>query len=120
MSLGEDDPLEADRPSWVKATMVAQLDLDKAAHWSTEAFSAGRLAEIRDLAQELDVHCAIVAPGSAEGSETLNLVRTLKAVQTQLHLLPCIITWRIIFVSIPPVLWPRLARGLLPDRHASS
>jgi exopolysaccharide biosynthesis polyprenyl glycosylphosphotransferase len=72
----------------VKATMVAQLDLDKAAHWSTDAFSAGRLAEIRDLAQELDVHRAIVAPGSAEAGEMLNLVRTLKAVGVRVSVLP--------------------------------
>jgi len=39
----------------IKATMVAQLDLDNAASWSTDAFSAERLAEIRDLAQTLDV-----------------------------------------------------------------
>jgi exopolysaccharide biosynthesis polyprenyl glycosylphosphotransferase len=72
----------------VKATMVAQLDLDKAAPWSTDAFSPGRLAEIRDLAQELDVHRAIVAPGSAEGGEMLNLVRTLKAVGVRVSVLP--------------------------------
>jgi exopolysaccharide biosynthesis polyprenyl glycosylphosphotransferase len=72
----------------VKASMVAQLDLDKAGHWSTDAFSAGRLAEIRDLAQQLDVHRAIVAPGSAEAGEMLNLVRTLKAVGVRVSVLP--------------------------------
>ena len=72
----------------IKATMVAQLDLDKAAPWSTDALSAGRLAEIRDLAQTLDVHRAIVAPGSAEGGEMLNLVRTLKAVGVRVSVLP--------------------------------
>jgi exopolysaccharide biosynthesis polyprenyl glycosylphosphotransferase len=72
----------------VKAAMVAQLDLDKAAPWSTDAFSPGRLAEIRDLAQQLDVHRAIVAPGSAEAGEMLNLVRTLKAVGVRVSVLP--------------------------------
>lgn len=72
----------------IKATMVAQLDLDKAAPWSTDAFSPGRLAEIRDLAQQLDVHRAIVAPGNAEAGEMLNLVRTLKAVGVRVSVLP--------------------------------
>jgi len=72
----------------IKATMVAQLDLDKAGPWSTDALSPGRLAEIRDLAQQLDVHRAIVAPGSAEGGEILNLVRTLKAVGVRVSVLP--------------------------------
>jgi exopolysaccharide biosynthesis polyprenyl glycosylphosphotransferase len=72
----------------VKASMVAQLDLDKAGHWSTDAFSAGRLAEIRDLAQQLDVHRVIVAPGNAEAGEMLNLVRTLKAVGVRVSVLP--------------------------------
>jgi exopolysaccharide biosynthesis polyprenyl glycosylphosphotransferase len=72
----------------VKASMVAQLDLEQAAPWSTDAFSAGRLAEIRDLAQTLDVHRAIIAPGSAEGGDILNLVRTLKAVGVRVSVLP--------------------------------
>jgi exopolysaccharide biosynthesis polyprenyl glycosylphosphotransferase len=72
----------------VKATMVAQLDLEQAAPWSTDDSSACRLAEVRDLAQELDVHRAIVAPGSAEGGEMLNLVRTLKAVGVRVSVLP--------------------------------
>jgi exopolysaccharide biosynthesis polyprenyl glycosylphosphotransferase len=75
----------------IKATMVAQLDLDKAGPWSTDALSPGRLAEIRDLAQTLDVHRAIVAPGSAEGAEMLNLVRTLKAVGVRVSVLPSLL-----------------------------
>jgi len=72
----------------VKASMVAQLDLDKAGHWSTDTLSPGRLAEIRDLAQQLDVHRVIVAPGNAEAGEMLNLVRTLKAVGVRVSVLP--------------------------------
>jgi exopolysaccharide biosynthesis polyprenyl glycosylphosphotransferase len=72
----------------IKASMVARLDLEQAAPWSADALSAERLEEIRDLAQELDVHRAIVAPGNAEGGEILNLVRTLKAVGVRVSVLP--------------------------------
>jgi exopolysaccharide biosynthesis polyprenyl glycosylphosphotransferase len=75
----------------IKAKIVAHLDLDKAAPWSTDSFSAPRLSEIRDLAQSLDVHRAIIAPGSAAGAdsrEALNLVRTLKAVGVRVSVLP--------------------------------
>jgi exopolysaccharide biosynthesis polyprenyl glycosylphosphotransferase len=75
----------------VKAKIVAHLDMDQVAPWSTDAFSAPRLQEIRDLAQTLDVHRAIIAPGwgaGADASETLNLVRTLKAVDVRVSVLP--------------------------------
>jgi exopolysaccharide biosynthesis polyprenyl glycosylphosphotransferase len=72
----------------VKAQVVAQLDLDKVAPWSTDSFSEPRLAEIRDLAQSLDVHRAIIAPRSADAGEMLNLVRTLKAVGVRVSLVP--------------------------------
>jgi exopolysaccharide biosynthesis polyprenyl glycosylphosphotransferase len=72
----------------VKAEVVAHLDLDKAASWSTDSFSEARLAEIRDLAQTLDVHRAIIAPRSVDGGEMLNLVRTLKAVGVRVSVLP--------------------------------
>ncbi|MGC2374233.1 MAG: sugar transferase [Solirubrobacteraceae bacterium] len=72
----------------VKATMVAQVDLERAAPWSTDSFSVSRLAEIRDLAQSLDVHRAIIAPDSADAGEMLNLLRTLKAVGVRVSVLP--------------------------------
>jgi exopolysaccharide biosynthesis polyprenyl glycosylphosphotransferase len=72
----------------VKATIVAHLDLDKVAPWSTDSFSESRLAEIRDLAQTLDVHRAIIAPRSVDAGETLNLVRTLKAVGVRVSVVP--------------------------------
>jgi exopolysaccharide biosynthesis polyprenyl glycosylphosphotransferase len=72
----------------VKAKLVAHLDLDKAAPWSTDAFSSPRLSEIRDLACELDVHRAIIAPRGGDGGETLNLVRTLKAIGVRVSVLP--------------------------------
>jgi exopolysaccharide biosynthesis polyprenyl glycosylphosphotransferase len=78
----------------VNAKIVAHLDLDKTAPWSTDTFSAPRLSEIRDLAQSLDVHRAIIAPGWAGGTdarETLNLVRTLKAVGVRVSVLPRIL-----------------------------
>ncbi|HXP38364.1 MAG TPA: exopolysaccharide biosynthesis polyprenyl glycosylphosphotransferase [Solirubrobacteraceae bacterium] len=75
----------------VKAKIVAHLDMGQVAPWSTDAFSAPRLTEIRDLAQTLDVHRAIIAPGwgaDADAGETLNLVRTLKAVDVRVSVLP--------------------------------
>lgn len=75
----------------INAKVVAHLDMGQVAPWSTDAFSAPRLAEIRDLAQTLDVHRAIIAPGwgaDADAGETLNLVRTLKAVGVRVSVLP--------------------------------
>jgi exopolysaccharide biosynthesis polyprenyl glycosylphosphotransferase len=72
----------------IKAEIVAHLDLDKIAPWSTDARSAPRLSEVRALARQLDVHRAIVAPQSADGGETLDLVRTLKAVGVRVSVLP--------------------------------
>jgi exopolysaccharide biosynthesis polyprenyl glycosylphosphotransferase len=77
--------------SGINAKIVAHLDRDQVAPWSTDAFSARRLAEIRDLAETLDVHRAIIAPGwgpNAEAGDTLNLVRTLKAVGVRVSVLP--------------------------------
>jgi exopolysaccharide biosynthesis polyprenyl glycosylphosphotransferase len=72
----------------VRAKMVAHLNLDKAAPWSTDNFSQSRLSEVRDLARTLDVHRAIVAPRSADAGEMLDLVRTLKAVGVRVSVLP--------------------------------
>jgi exopolysaccharide biosynthesis polyprenyl glycosylphosphotransferase len=72
----------------VRAEIVAHVDLDEIAPWSTDAFSHDKLQEIRDLAGQLDVHRAIVAPSSGEGGETLDLVRTLKAVGIRVSVVP--------------------------------
>jgi exopolysaccharide biosynthesis polyprenyl glycosylphosphotransferase len=72
----------------IRAEVVAHLDLDEAASWSTDSFAEARLGEIRDLAQTLDVHRAIVAPRSVDAGEMLNLVRTLKAVGVRVSVLP--------------------------------
>ncbi len=74
--------------SGVKAEMVAHLDLDDVGTWSAEGLSPQRLSEIRNLARQLDIHRAIVAPGSVDGGEMLNLVRTLKAVGVRVSVLP--------------------------------
>jgi exopolysaccharide biosynthesis polyprenyl glycosylphosphotransferase len=72
----------------IKASMVAHLDLDKIAPWSTDTHSAERLAEVRELAKQLDIQRAIVAPRSADAGEMLDLVRTLKAVGVRVSILP--------------------------------
>ncbi|HWG09794.1 MAG TPA: sugar transferase [Solirubrobacteraceae bacterium] len=75
----------------IKAKIVAQLELGQVAPWSTDGFSGPRLKEIRDLAQTLDVQRAIIAPGwtaEADAGETVNLVRTLKAVDIRVSVLP--------------------------------
>ncbi|MHB1537109.1 MAG: sugar transferase [Solirubrobacteraceae bacterium] len=70
------------------ARLVASLDLDKVAAWTTRAYDAARLAEIRDLARALDIDRAIVIPRSPDGEETLDLLRTLKAVGVRVSLVP--------------------------------
>jgi exopolysaccharide biosynthesis polyprenyl glycosylphosphotransferase len=72
----------------VKAELVAHVDLEKVSSWSTDNCSVPKLAEIRDLAQSLDVHRAILAPRSADAGEMLDLVRTLKAVGVRVSVLP--------------------------------
>ncbi len=72
----------------VKAELVAHLDLEHVATWSAKTFSVQRLSEIRNLARTLDVHRAIVAPGSVDAGEMLDLVRTLKAVGVRVSVLP--------------------------------
>ncbi len=72
----------------VKAEVVAQLDADEVAFWTADALSADRLPEISDLAQHVDVHRAIIAPGRTERGEMLDLVRTLKAVGVRVSVLP--------------------------------
>jgi exopolysaccharide biosynthesis polyprenyl glycosylphosphotransferase len=72
----------------IKASLVAHVDLDKIAPWSTDAHSASKVAEVRELARKLDVQRAIVAPRSADAGEVLDLVRTLKAVGVRVSILP--------------------------------
>jgi len=90
--IGDAELAEAIRPKLVhggvKAEMVGHLDLDAFGSWSTDACSAGRLGEIRELASTLDVHRAIVAPGSADAGEMLDLMRTLKAIGVRVSVLP--------------------------------
>jgi exopolysaccharide biosynthesis polyprenyl glycosylphosphotransferase len=72
----------------VKAEVIAQLDADEVALWTADALSAERLLEIKELAQSLDIHRAIIAPGRTESGEMLDLVRTLKAVGVRVSVLP--------------------------------
>jgi exopolysaccharide biosynthesis polyprenyl glycosylphosphotransferase len=72
----------------VKAEMVAHLDLSDVDAWSVGGFSTQRLSEINNLARTLDVHRAIVAPGSVDAGEMLDLVCTLKAVGVKVSVLP--------------------------------
>jgi exopolysaccharide biosynthesis polyprenyl glycosylphosphotransferase len=72
----------------IRASMVAHVDLDKIGRWSTDAHSASKVAEVRELARSLDVQRAIVAPRSADAGEVLDLVRTLKAVGVRVSILP--------------------------------
>jgi exopolysaccharide biosynthesis polyprenyl glycosylphosphotransferase len=74
--------------SGVNAQIVAHVDPEEAGPWRTDAFSKGRLTEIRGLAQSLDVHRAIVASRSADAGEALDLVRTLKAVGVRVSVVP--------------------------------
>ncbi len=74
--------------SGLRAEMVAHVDLDQIAPWSARAQSETKLEEVRDLAQALDVHRAIVAPTAMDGEEVLDLVRTLKAVGVRVSVLP--------------------------------
>jgi exopolysaccharide biosynthesis polyprenyl glycosylphosphotransferase len=75
----------------MKAELVA--DIDPGDHsawsaWSTDAFSASRVGEIRDLARSLDVQRAIIAPDRVEPERMLDLVCTLEAVGVKVSVLP--------------------------------
>ena len=72
----------------VKAELVAAIGFDGAAPWSSDSFSELRLAEVRYLADSLDVQRAIIAPSGDDGVDLLNLVRTLKAVGVRVSVLP--------------------------------
>ena len=94
--IGDGEMAEAIRPKLtshggVKAEMVAHLDLDSVDSWSTDACSGRRLSEIHELARTLDVQRAIVAPGSADAGEMLDLMRTLKAIGVRVSVLPRIL-----------------------------
>jgi exopolysaccharide biosynthesis polyprenyl glycosylphosphotransferase len=75
----------------MKAELVA--DIDPGDHsawsaWSTDALSASRVGEIRDLARSLDVQRAIIAPDRVEPERMLDLVCTLEAVGVKVSVLP--------------------------------
>jgi len=72
----------------MRGVIVAHVDFNEIARWSADARTSSRLEEVRELAQKLDVHRAIVAPRSADGVEVLDLVRTLKALGVRVSMLP--------------------------------
>jgi exopolysaccharide biosynthesis polyprenyl glycosylphosphotransferase len=77
----------ADHPG-IKAQLVAHLDPDDVAEWSTDALSAPRLSEIHELARSLDVQRAIIASDCVEPDKMPDLICTLKAVGVKVSVLP--------------------------------
>jgi len=74
--------------SGVNAAVVARIDFDELVDLDGQADDLGRIVDVRHLAQALDVQRAIVAPESADDSEALELVRTLKAANLRITMLP--------------------------------
>ncbi len=72
----------------MKAELVAQIDPANIAAWSTDAHSALRLSEIRNLATSLNVQRAIIAPDSLEPQRMLSLVSSLDSVGVRVSVLP--------------------------------
>jgi exopolysaccharide biosynthesis polyprenyl glycosylphosphotransferase len=72
----------------VKAELIAQVDPADALAWTTDALSAPRLSEIRELAQSLGAQRAVIAPDSLEPDQLLDLICTLKAVGIKVSVLP--------------------------------
>jgi len=54
--------------SGVKAEVVARVDLDNIAPWTSDSFSEPRMDEVRKLAQALDIHRAVIAPRRLQSS----------------------------------------------------
>lgn len=77
----------AERGSF-NAELVGSIDPVDVPTWSTDALSAPRLPEIRELARSLGVQRAIVAPDSMEPEAMLNLICTLEAVDVKVSVLP--------------------------------
>ena len=72
----------------IKATVVSHLYIHESAPLSSDGLSRRKLDEIHSLIQEFDVHRVIVAPHSADAGDTLDLMRTLKAVGVRVSVLP--------------------------------
>ncbi len=71
-----------------KAELVGSVDPADIPSWSTNALSAPRLSEIRQLVCSLDIQRAIVAPDGLEPEAMLNLICTLEAVDVKVSVLP--------------------------------
>ena len=72
----------------IRAELVGHIDLETIDTWTSDARSPSKLAKIRELAQSLDVHRAIVAPGAAGADDVLDLLRTLNAIGVPVSLRP--------------------------------
>jgi exopolysaccharide biosynthesis polyprenyl glycosylphosphotransferase len=74
--------------SGTRSKIVAHVDLNEATPWSIDAFSRERLADIREMAHTLDIHRVILAPGSDDGGDILDVLCALKAVGVRVSVLP--------------------------------
>jgi exopolysaccharide biosynthesis polyprenyl glycosylphosphotransferase len=74
--------------SGTNTEIVAHIDLQEAEHWSTALASPERLDEIRALIEGLGVNRVIIAPGSTEREDMLDLVCALKALGMRISVLP--------------------------------
>jgi exopolysaccharide biosynthesis polyprenyl glycosylphosphotransferase len=71
-----------------KAELVGSVDPGDIPTWSTDALSAPRLLEIRNLVRSLDIQRAIVAPDGLGPEAMLDLICTLEAVDVKVSVLP--------------------------------
>jgi exopolysaccharide biosynthesis polyprenyl glycosylphosphotransferase len=72
----------------VKATVVAQMDLDQALPLANVTPSSPDLAELRNFVREADVHRVVVAPHTLAASETIDLIRALKLAGIHVSVVP--------------------------------
>jgi exopolysaccharide biosynthesis polyprenyl glycosylphosphotransferase len=72
----------------VKATVVAQMDLDQALPLANATPSSPDLAELRNFLRETDVHRVVVAPHTLAASETIDLIRALKLAGIHVSVVP--------------------------------
>jgi exopolysaccharide biosynthesis polyprenyl glycosylphosphotransferase len=68
-----------------RAEIVAHLDAGQTEPWSSDP---GRLAEIVSLARSLEIQRAIVAPGSFDAAESIELLCALKAAGVRVSVVP--------------------------------
>jgi exopolysaccharide biosynthesis polyprenyl glycosylphosphotransferase len=72
----------------VRATLIGRVQVIEAKSWSSSTFSVQRLSEIRSLAQDMDLHRAIIAPTSDDTTEMHDLIRTFDAIGVRVTVVP--------------------------------